>query len=185
MKNVIAGLLLSASAVTCYAGPVAVEISFQGAIIENVIGDGIWDPSARLEASFTGQDRNNDQFITFDELTKLQAFEIDFLRPNSSQEKFRIFDFRYRSNEDLTMYLVYTKSRPDGTETEDRLISLSATDAHWYVDNGQMKSWTTDPYATTISIVSSVPEPSGVAMSVIGLGLAGLSSRRRARAAQH
>jgi len=53
----------------------------------------------------------------------------------------------------------------------------------WWSDGGFGEKWTmTDQ--TTISVVSSVPEPSGIAMSVIGLGLVGLVARRRQRAAR-
>jgi hypothetical protein len=183
MKKILLGMILTASTAIAVAAPVTVTISVQGANFQDIWEpEPIWSPSASLVISFTGEDLNNDQIITANELTHLNGYGHDYVGPNGPNELHRIHEFRFHSATDYTIDCTYG----DSYYYDHFDLGTAPNDGRtwgWSNDAGFQHDWyITDQ--STISVVSSVPEPSGIAMSALGFGLIGLLARRWHRATQ-
>jgi hypothetical protein len=187
MRKTILALVL-ASAASAQAAPVNVSITIQGA---QFLSDehyetqpAVWDPSARLVVSFSGEDINGDSIITKNELTSLTAvggsfFNLNLLQPSDENFSYYIPSFSYRNPQDYTIYGYFNYAYyPPVTEYGESVKLTQDTQKWgWWNDNGDTSVWvgTSDSVVT----VSAVPEPATIGMLALGLSIVGLAARRR------
>lgn len=189
MKKAVLALLLTAVA-SAHAAPITVTFKYEGANYETWnSNEPEWIPTARLEASFTGEDLNGDNAITANELTSLYANGINYLTPDSATSDYHITSFRYRNPHDFSIDVgvsrYYDPSEGDSgwAGSSDASWSPTAQSWGWGNDAGAFGRWT-GTAETVSSVVSSVPEPTTVAMLGLGLSVIGLSRRRAKGAAR-
>lgn len=182
MKKTFVALLFAATA-SAQAAPVSVTFTYEGANYEawNMM-EPEWMPSARLVASFTGEDLNGDDIITTDELISLYAEGIDYLTPDTPTRDYHV-SFSYRNTDDYSIAVGYSSYYdPNDGQTgwaggRDASWSPTKQTWGWGNDGGFSERWTSTG-DTVASVVSSVPEPTTIAMLGIGLSVIGLSRRR-------
>ncbi|QBE62756.1 PEP-CTERM sorting domain-containing protein [Pseudoduganella lutea] len=181
MKKALLALLLTAMA-SVHAAPISVTFTYEGANYQFRDYPVEWMPSAKLVASFTGEDVNGDNVITADELTSLYAEGVDYLASDSPTRDYHL-SFSYRNVDDYSIAVGFTAyyDPNDGQSgwAGGRDASWSPTEQTWGWgnDGGGSERWTSTN-ETVASVVSSVPEPTTIAMLGIGLSVIGLSRRR-------
>ncbi len=189
MKYTIAGFLLAvASAVQ--AAPITVVFTYEGANYEswNTTAPE-WTPSARLDASFTGEDLNGDNVIGVDELTSLHANGINYLTPDSTTSNYYISKFYYRNPGDYSIdvgvsrYYDPNDGQSGWAGSTSASWSPNAQRWGWGNDGSAFETWT-GTSETVASVVSTVPEPASFAMLGLGLSVIGLRHRRAKAAAR-
>jgi hypothetical protein len=181
MKKSLCALLL-ATAGAVHAAPINISFTYEGAYYTNDDDERYWQPDATLSATFTGEDLNGDAVIEKSEVTSLFALGIDFFTPNTANETYTISEFSYRNTSDFSIKVSYNADY-SFDDTLNRWNDWASWGPKWqYWGNSstsleRYNNWsgTEDTVAT---VVSSVPEPTTVAMLGLGLSIIGLSRRR-------
>lgn len=186
-QALLAALLIATGAAT--AAPISVTFTYEGASYESWnMPEPEWMPSAKLVASFTGEDLNGDSVISANELTSLYAEGIDYLTADSPTRDYHV-SFAYRNVNDYSISVGFSSyyDPADGQTGwafgRDASWSPASQSWGWGNDGGFSERWT-GTSETVASVVSSVPEPTTVAMLGIGLSIVGLSRRRSKRVAR-
>lgn len=189
MKKAICGMLL-ATVASVQAAPVTVTFTYEGANYETWNIDGPeWAPSAKLEASFTGEDLNGDNVITANELSSVYANGINYLTPDSVTSQYHIADFSYRNPNDYSVYVwlarYYDPNDGQSGWAGGSHAAWSPAAQRWGrgSDGVFFERWT-GTSETVSTVASSVPEPATIAMLGLGLSVIGLSRRRAKPAAR-
>ena len=193
MKRALLALLLaSTTCVAATAAPVTVSITYKGLNYDSA-GFGDWEFSAdrTLSVSFTGNDGNADGVIAADEVSSLLFIYNDYaggIREDANTRFVpRIDAFSYRSPGDFDIGIsdnVYGDTGAgEWTHSSSTVARFTSSSVNYdlYLDFWTQSYASTD--ATTVSVVSSVPEPSTILMSMAGLGVVALARRRQFKAA--
>ena len=142
-----------------------------------------------LVARFTGEDLNGDNIIASNELTSLYADGIDYLAPDSATTQRHITSFRYRNVNDYAIDVTFSRNYdPNDGQTgwaygRDAYWSPTAQHWGWVTEGGPFANWT-GTSETVANVVSSVPEPTTIAMLGLGLFVIGLTRGRSNAAAR-
>lgn len=185
MKKAVLALLLTAAGVA-HAAPVSVTFTYEGANFTSQLTPlPEWIASAKLEASFTGEDLNRDNVITANELTSLYANGVNYLTPNSVTDYYSVTNFRYRSTSDYSIAVAFNHYYDPDTGQQGwahgNSASWSPTAQQWLSSNDNewdyFQKWNSTS-ETVVHVVSSVPEPTTIAMLGLGLAVIGIARRR-------
>lgn len=184
MEKALFALLLTAAAAAAHAAPIHVTFTYEGANYQSRdVPEPEWMPSARLEASFTGEDLNGDNVIAANELTSLYANGVNYLTPSNATHVYQVSSFNYRNPNDYSINVGFSRyyDPEEGSSgwAYGRSASWSPTAQSWggSNDGDGFERWT-GTSATVATVVSSVPEPTTIAMLGLGLSVIGLARRR-------
>ena len=138
-----------------------------------------------LAGSFSGDDRNGDSILTRDELASFTIGGYDYVNfPNittgNNQRQGELGSFEFRGGTQLNFSAGFTAFE-DGAPLYWEFYDFDKEGTSGYGYEGKYGppiEWRTTR-DTTLSVTSAVPEPSSIAMSLVGLGLVGLMARRR------
>lgn len=137
-------------------------------------------PSAKLEASFIGEDLNGDHVIAADELV-CQGHQLP--APNSATDVYQVANFSYRNENEYSIDVGFSRYYDPGQGSQGWAYGRSASwspTAHswgWSNDGDGFEEWT-GTSETVAHVLSSVPEPTTFAMLGLGLSVIGLARRR-------
>lgn len=184
MKKIAFALLLTAAAAT-HAAPITVNFTYVGGIYQSSFDtpDPVWSPTAGFEASFTGEDLNGDNVIGAEELTSLYANGVNYLTPSSEFQVYAVHAFNYRNTSDYSISVGFTRywDPNEGSSGwaygNDASWTPTAQTWGWGNDGNGFARWT-GTSETVATVVSSVPEPTTIAMLGLGLSVIGLVRRR-------
>ncbi|WP_158206753.1 PEP-CTERM sorting domain-containing protein [Pseudoduganella flava] len=146
-----------------------------------------WSPDQTLGGTFAGDDRNADQQISQDELTSLVVNGRDYYScpTPTPQAGCGISYFAYQPGDVIKLHVweyhySYEFSAVIDYQTLDPAQAFM-NEGYLAEEHGVIMNWM-PTLGTSYFLVPTVPEPSMIAMSLLGLGLLGtLRKRRRSR----